>query len=153
MGGQRGAGAKYCAPTFNSLSDSGVQWDGYTFHTMLYYLGWAGFCSFHATCVPAWGFTPRPTLRGSISRPSAAPSCASGFASLAWSCPRYAISDGGFAASLARRVAARRGWQRGGMGGVGFGLFGEEVVGEGGDVGYIDGAVGVDVGDCFAVGF
>ena len=37
--------------------------------------------------------------------------------------------------------------------GVGFGLFGEEVVGEGGDVGYIDGAVGVDVGDCFAVGF
>ena len=36
---------------------------------------------------------------------------------------------------------------------MGFGLFGEEVVGEGGDVGYIDGAVGVDVGDCFAVGF
>ena len=59
-----------------------------------------------------------------------------GFASLAWSCPRYAISDGGFALTLA-----------------GFGLFGEEVVGEGGDVGYIDGAVGVDVGDCFAVGF
>ena len=50
----------------------------------------------------------------------------------------------------------RGGWQRGGggsEGGVGVGLFGEEVVGEGGDVGYIDGAVGVDVGDCFAVGF
>ena len=56
--------------------------------------------------------------------------------SLAWSCPRYAISDGTFALTLA-----------------GLGLFGEEVVGEGGDVGYIDGAVGVDVGDCFAVGF
>ena len=26
MGGQRGAGAKYCAPTFNALSDSGVRW-------------------------------------------------------------------------------------------------------------------------------
>ena len=56
--------------------------------------------------------------------------------SLAWSCPRYAISDGTFALTLAS-----------------LGLFGEEVVGEGGDVGYIDGAVGVDVGDCFAVGF
>ena len=47
-------------------------------------------------------------------------------------------------------------WQRGGRGGIGgwgLGLFGEEIVGEGGDVGYIDSAVGVDVGDCFAVGF
>ena len=70
--------------------------------------------------------------------------------SLAWSCPRYAISDGGFAPRL------RGGWQRGGggsEGGASLGLFGEEVVGEGGDVGYIDGAVGVDVGDCYAVGF
>ena len=55
---------------------------------------------------------------------------------LSLACPRYAISDGTFALTLAS-----------------FGLFGEEVVGEGGDVGYIDGAVGVDVGDCFAVGF
>ena len=26
--GIEGAGAKYCAPTFNALYDSGVQWDG-----------------------------------------------------------------------------------------------------------------------------
>ena len=49
------------------------------------------------------------------------------------------------------RLACEAGGSEGG--GAGFGLFGEEVVGEGGDVGYIDGAVGVDVGDCFAVGF
>ena len=54
MGGQRGAGAKYCAPTFNSLSDSGVRraieaiegialrgWrrQGHASHTMPYFCG------------------------------------------------------------------------------------------------------------------
>ena len=50
------------------------------------------------------------------------------------------------------RLACEVGGSEAGWG-AGLGLFGEEVVGEGGDVGYIDGAVGVDVGDCFAVGF
>ena len=42
-----------------------------------------------------WGL-PQPTLRGSSLSLRLSPSCASAAASLAWSCPRYAISDGGF---------------------------------------------------------
>ena len=81
------------------------------------------------------GDLPRPTLSEALFLASAISKLRFRLR-LSLACSQYAISDGTFALTL-----------------VGFGLFGEEVVGEGGDVGYIDGAVGVDVGDCFAVGF
>ena len=43
-----------------------------------------------------WWLATTDPLRGSLLRLRLSPSCASASASLAWSCPWYAISDGGF---------------------------------------------------------
>ena len=44
------------------------------------------------------GFLPRPTLYEALCSACAVSKLRFGFASLAWSCPRYAISDGGLTA-------------------------------------------------------
>ena len=65
------------------------------------------FCSFHATCVPTceWLATTDPPRL--IALAAAGSKLRFGFASLAWSCPQYAISDGWLAPRLFRGCAHR----------------------------------------------
>ena len=96
-------GAIFCARTFNTLSDSGIQHGGgiegraQNIAPLQLIRCLIVECGGMEPCVPTCGDLPQPTLSeahrfgcgGLQAALQASPS-------LAWSCPRYAISDGGF---------------------------------------------------------
>ena len=96
-------GAIFCARTFNALSDSGIQHGGgiegraQNIAPLQLIRCLIVECGGMEPCVPTCGDLPQPTLSeahrfgcgGLQAALQASPS-------LAWSCPRYAISDGGF---------------------------------------------------------